>query len=257
MLSRLVRSLYLFSSARNSLKNKVLLNTGFNSTATMTTHCKTPFAGQVKGIIFDMDGTLTEPNSIDFNAMYVRNGLTKRANTDILTLIGNLPTFEERDAAMKIILEEEMLGCERMELRPNLHNLLEAINKANVRIALSTRNCEIAYQKFVLKANLQSCVFDPILHRDSLNGVNKPDPAVARHIMDSWNIKVGEERLVWFVGDSLDDVSCGRAAGCSTCLIRTGSNEYILRKHPELVDVVVDDLIEFGRHVNLPVGPAI
>lgn len=53
----------------------------------------------VIGIIFDMDGTLTEPGAIDFEAMYSRNGLERSATSDILTEISKLPTEEQRQVS--------------------------------------------------------------------------------------------------------------------------------------------------------------
>lgn len=202
-------------------------------------------AGQfkIKGVIFDMDGTLTEYGSIDFAAMYSRNGLKRRHGSDILTLVNNLPTEAERAAAMQIILEEEQLGIERMVLRPHLHSLLDHIDNLSLRVALTTRNCEYAYTKFIERANLPHTKFFPALHRDSLGGINKPDPAVARHILDHWEIKPGEEKHVWFVGDSVDDMLCGRQAGCHTCLIKTPANTALIKSNPDLVDIVVEDLL--------------
>lgn len=205
---------------------------------------------KIHGIIFDMDGTLTEPNSIDFKAMYVRNGLERVPGTDILTLINRMPD-EQRAAAMEVILEEEMLGIERMMLRPHLHTTLDALLLSQLRVALSTRNCAIALDKFIERANIPHSTFHPALHRDSLDGINKPDPAVAKHILDHWEIPAGEEHLVWFVGDSLDDVACGKAAGCSTCLITTGSNHHVVTQNPDLVDLVIDSLDELIAHLKL------
>jgi phosphoglycolate phosphatase-like HAD superfamily hydrolase len=202
----------------------------------------------IKGVIFDMDGTLTEPGSIDFAAMYSRNGLQRRHGSDILTLVNGLPTEQEREAAMQVILEEEVRGVERMMLRPHLHTLIESLCTANIRTALSTRNCLHAYDKFIERSVLPMHTFVPALHRDSLGGVNKPDPAVARHILDHWEIETGEEHTVWFVGDSMDDMLCGRHAGCRTCLITTHENGKILQSSPHLVDLVVEDLLQLRDH---------
>lgn len=147
---------------------------------------------EVRGIIFDMDGTLTEPDAINFKAMYERNGLTRIPGGDILTIISKLPQ-PQQDAALKVIFEEEMTGCDRMKIRPNMHNFLRAANNANIPVALSTRNCDAAYQRFLQLADLPVGYFSPALHRDSLAGINKPDPLVARHILDAWQIQPGTD----------------------------------------------------------------
>jgi phosphoglycolate phosphatase-like HAD superfamily hydrolase len=111
----------------------------------------------------------------------------------------------------------------------------------------------------------------PLLHRHSLpNSLNKPDPRVAQHVLRQWGLvgqssvpaaadaaaavvanAVGGAESVWFVGDSLDDMACGRGAGCKTCLIRTPHNEGLVQSRPELIDLMVDSLTEFGEHIGL------
>lgn len=71
---------------------------------------------------------------------------------------------------------------------------------------------------------------------------------MAEHVLSSWDILPSQKGSIWFVGDSKDDMLCGKNAGCSTCLIRTDYNRDIA---PELVDLEVDDLLEFGRKLNI------
>jgi HAD superfamily hydrolase (TIGR01549 family) len=209
----------------------------------------------ISGIILDMDGTLTQPGAIDFSAMYTRNGLEKTKDSDILAVIEALPTESERINAMKIILEEEKLGCDRMELRPHLHTFLHAARTNRVRLAITTRNCETSLDKFISLSNIHESVFFPRLTRDSLNGVNKPNPEVAQHIFRHWSVEPGFEGTVWFVGDSIDDMMCGRNSGCKTCLIRTPYNAHLtltsFEERGSVVDLVVESLEEFARKVNL------
>ena len=57
----------------------------------------------LRGVVFDMDGTLTVPN-IDFADMYRRCGV--EASKDILEEIASMPE-DRRDAANRIIEEIE------------------------------------------------------------------------------------------------------------------------------------------------------
>lgn len=205
----------------------------------------------VSGVIFDMDGTLTVPHLINFHAMYERNGLKKTPGSDIFTLINNMPSAEQRQRAWAVLVEEEMIGCEKMEFRPHMHALLKGLQKARIRMAVSTRNCDLAFNKFLEKAELGTDVFCPSLTRESATGLNKPDPALARHIMRQWCIPAGMESTVWFVGDSVDDMLCGKRAGCKTCLISSSNSDNIMAQHGHLVDVKVDSLLEFGNLIRL------
>ena len=91
--------------------------------------------------------------------------------------------------------------------------------------------------------------FVPALHRHSLGGINKPDPRVALHVLEQWDVLDASQ--IWFVGDSEDDMKCGRAAGCRTCLIATQFNGHILVEYPDLVDLSVQSLAEFGKAIDL------
>ena len=104
--------------------------------------------GHVVGVIFDMDGTLTEPGAIDFAAMYRRCGL-RRSNGDLLKQIEAYTDADEKKRAHEIIVDEEMKGCERMVLRADLEEVLSDLRRARIRTAISTRNCEQAYDIFL------------------------------------------------------------------------------------------------------------
>ena len=203
----------------------------------------------VTGVIFDMDGTLTEPGAIDFAAMYTRNGL-RRQDGDMLAQIARIEDPARRQAAMDVIIDEEMLGCERMRLRPGLAALLSEIKAARIRVAISTRNCRKAVDHFQQLAGLEQCEhIVPVITRGCLGGINTPDPRVAVHILEQWQLLPAHKETVWFVGDSEDDVLCGKGAGLKTCLLRTDYNRKFAEANPGVVDVQVDSLEEFAREV--------
>eukprot|EP01039_Chlorochromonas_danica_P004867 gene4867-5335_t len=194
------------------------------------------------GLIFDMDGTLTEPGAIDFAAMYSRIGIERVEKMDILSLVQNLSSEEAKQQALTIIYEEEMKGCERQVLRGHFHKLMTLIARNKVRTAICTRNCLDAVQHFVAKTEVDSALFNPIYHRDSLGGINKPDPRVVLSILSQWRISEENRNQIWFVGDSLDDMICAKKAGCRSILVKAGDNQHLKNKHPELIDEEVEDL---------------
>lgn len=209
-----------------------------------------PVHGCLSGIIFDMDGTLTEPGAIDFKAMYDRIGFVKRKGVDILTQISEDLHEDKHEAAHAIIVDEEMKGCDAMQLQPDLGDLLACLKERRIRSAISTRNCAKAYDRFQEMAGFEhESVFSPVLSRESLNGINKPDPQVANHILETWGA-VDNPSEVWFVGDSLDDMICGKRAGCRTCLVSpTGlANKSV--DYADFVDICVTSLSEFMDHIR-------
>lgn len=95
---------------------------------------------KVTGVIFDMDGTLTEEHAIDFKAMYNRIGIKKRGD-DIITQVKEDLHEEEHQRAFDIIVDEEMLGCERMKVKEDLHDCISFLTERDIKMAISTRNC--------------------------------------------------------------------------------------------------------------------
>jgi phosphoglycolate phosphatase-like HAD superfamily hydrolase len=165
---------------------------------------------------------------------------------------------EDRRKAHEIVHEEEVKGCENMKLREDLHEFISCLRKSRVRLALSTRNSEYALEYFMQSARLPPTTFHPSLHRDSLGKINKPDPAVSRFCIDTWDDSlhnsINDENQngghVWFLGDSIDDMTSGKGSGCKTCLLKTEFNKG-LENNKELVDVAVDSLKEWLDHVEM------
>ena len=68
-------------------------------------------------------------------------------------------------------------------------------------------------------------------------------------LLQTWDTKAGN---VWFVGDSIDDMVCGKLAGCKTCLILTNDNEKVALQS-EYVDISVKTLTDFAKHIGLSI----
>jgi pyridoxine kinase len=199
--------------------------------------------GPVAGIIFDLDGTLTLAGAIDFKALYARLNLDVQGGYDIITRVNSIADESERNRLWTIIDDEERQAEQRMELQPDLSSVIGELTSRRVRLAISTRNTIGGVQRFLTKAQLDETVFSPVVSRHCLGTVNKPDPQVARHILAQWSVHSPGQ--VWFVGDSIDDMKCGRGAGCRTCFLRNPSNGHAAESGPEFIDVVVDSLQEF------------
>jgi hypothetical protein len=105
-----------------------------------------------------------------------------------------------------------------MAIRPDCRHVIEQLREMNVRVSISTRNCRPAVDLFLRRlrdeeqleqleqeqeesnsggsgseqkrsGSEQRCqqdwadVFWPVVTRDTLGGINKPDPQVAHHIL--------------------------------------------------------------------------
>ena len=103
----------------------------------------------IKGVIFDMDGTLTLP-VLDFSEMKRRVGVP--VDVDILRGVADQPP-EKREQSMRIIEEMEEEACRNLTLQPGVLELLHFLSKQQVKRALMTRNNQRSVEAFL--AHLQ------------------------------------------------------------------------------------------------------
>ncbi|XP_021806943.1 haloacid dehalogenase-like hydrolase domain-containing protein At2g33255 isoform X1 [Prunus avium] len=166
-----------------------------------------PPRARLRGVVFDMDGTLTVP-VIDFAAMYravlgedeyVRIKAESPSGIDILHHIETWSPEKQRKA-YDIIADYESQGLDRLQIMPGAAELCGFLDSKNIRRGLITRNVKAAVEIFHERFRL---TFSPALSREFRP--YKPDPAPLLHICSAWEVKPSE---IMMVGDSLkDDVS--------------------------------------------------
>lgn len=174
---------------------------------------------RLRGVVFDMDGTLTVP-VIDFHAMYntvlgEKEHKAMRANNPSgIDILHQIETWSpnRQQKAYQIIADFERQGLERLQIMPGATELCGFLDSKKIRRGLITRNVREAVDLFHLRFGMQ---FTPALSREFRP--YKPDPAPLLHICSTWDIQPHE---VIMIGDSLkDDVACGQRAGAFTCLL--------------------------------------
>ncbi|KAI5398102.1 hypothetical protein KIW84_063776 [Lathyrus oleraceus] len=184
----------------------------------------------LRGVVFDMDGTLTVP-VIDFVSMhkavlgddeYHRIKASNPAGIDILKLIDHWPSHQQR-RAYDTIARFEQDALDKLQIMPGAAELCNVIDSKKMRRGLITRNMKPAVDLFHQRFGI---TFSPALSREFRP--YKPDPAPLLHICSLWDVQPNE---VIMVGDSLkDDVVCGGRAGAYSCLLdqtgRYDSPEY-------------------------------
>ncbi|CAL0299834.1 unnamed protein product [Lupinus luteus] len=199
------------------------------SHSTTTTTTKT----RLRGVVFDMDGTLTVP-VIDFQAMYKavlgddeyrRMKDDNPSGIDILHQIENFSPEKQRHA-YATIADFEREALDRLQIMPGAAELCGLLDSKKIRRGLITRNVKSSVDLFHERFGI---TFSPALSREFRP--YKPDPAPLLHICAAWEIQPNE---VIMVGDSLkDDVACGKRAGAFACLLdQTGRYD-----SPEYADV--------------------
>ena len=190
-----------------------------------------------KALLFDMDGTLTEP-MLDFPRIKAEMGI---GNRPILEALAELESAA-REAAMAVLCRHEAHAAANSSLNPGCHELLRWLSDRSVRTALITRNSRQSAQMVVARHGL---VMDVLVTRE--DGAFKPDPRPLRFACSKLAVS---PTSVWMVGDGQYDVEAGTAAGIKTVWISHGRP----RPFAALPWHEVQDLPELRRLLEAAVG---
>ncbi|KAL2835216.1 HAD-like domain-containing protein [Aspergillus cavernicola] len=205
-----------------------------------TSNNNPPTAPQLKGIVFDVDGTLCLPQNYMFGEMRAALGISK--SVDILHHIRSLATAQEQLEASNKIKAIEREAMQHQEPQPGLVELMDYLQGRGVRRALCTRNFEKPVTN-LLQNHLYAHVFVPIITRETPGLLPKPDPAGILHIAKEWSLANRAENLI-MVGDSIDDMTAGHTAGAATVLLLNDHNGHLKEHmHTDLCIERLDELI--------------
>ncbi|PNS20347.1 hypothetical protein CAC42_5797 [Sphaceloma murrayae] len=205
----------------------------------------------LQGIVFDMDGTLCEPQNYMFGDMRSALGITK--SVDILDHINGLPESDQAEAHEKIEAIERQ-AMEKQVPQAGLGDLLEYLDSKTIKKAICTRNFDIPVNHLLTKhVPDHTEPFHPVITRDFRPP--KPSPAGILHIAKAWTVEANHsdprqngdlapEIPLIMVGDSIDDIIAGHDAGAATVLLRSpGKEDLEIDERTDLVIDRLDDLI--------------
>ena len=170
----------------------------------------------VRGVVFDMDGTLCASAALDFAEMRRRTGCV---TSDIL---GEVDSWEDarRRRAYDVIEEMEREALAMTTALPGAADAARALDEMGVPRALVTRNAATSVDYFHERVWTRA-PFSPRLSREFTP--YKPAPDAILHICETWGCAPSE---VIMVGDSAkDDVVSGNRAGAVTVLLDSGRTE--------------------------------
>lgn len=245
---------------RSEMSYTLILNT-IDGTHTGSTENVLPIAG----VIFDMDGTLTKPQTWMFGEM--RRQLQVPDGIDILHHLNSLPTQGDRDLAEQKLKQIEEKAMNEQEPTVGLTNIFKELQSLNVNTSICTRNVPKPVSSFCKKFlnfdpyddycdednNNNNLISGPIITREFKPP--KPSPEPLLHIISNWNV---DPKQVIMVGDSFDDIEAGLNAGCAVVLLKHKDNSHVEDKFvaEENLDASVTDLNELlqllknGLHVK-------
>ncbi|PHH89421.1 hypothetical protein CDD83_6074 [Cordyceps sp. RAO-2017] len=200
---------------------------------------------RLRGVVFDMDGTLCEPQTFMFAEMRAALGIG--ASVDILHHIDGLPP-DRQPAALEAIRAVERRAMDLQVPQPGLAALMDYLDARGVPKAICTRNFDLPVRSLLAKF-LPASRFHPVVTRAF--HPPKPHPAGILHIASAWGPAdadaddgPADAAGLIMVGDSLDDMTAGRRAGAATVLLLNDVNAHLARHpHTDLCIERLDDLI--------------
>ncbi|KAF2686054.1 HAD-like protein [Lentithecium fluviatile CBS 122367] len=193
----------------------------------------------LRGIVFDVDGTLCLPQTYMFAEM--RSTLNIPKSVDILDHIYSLPDGEQEIAHEKVRAIERR-AMKEQQPQAGLVELMDYLDSRAIPKGICTRNFD-APVAHLLDTFLPSSKFSPIITREFRPP--KPDPAGILHIARTWfPSSPTDARDLIMVGDSIDDMTAGHRAGAATVLLVNDVNGHLVQhEHTDLVVNQLDDLI--------------
>ena len=205
---------------------------------------------KLAGVIFDFDGTLTEPGALDFAALHKAVGCPREIG--LLEFLAQLTDPAARAAKEAILLDAEVEAAERCRPNEGAAELVAFLRENRVPMAIITRNSRLAVDvAFERMPEIDEDWFGAVLTRD-LPVNPKPFPDGVR--LAAERLGVAEGNLL-MVGDHDFDIEAGRRAGTMTMFLR---NTPRADAGPAGADFVVDSLAEARQIIRyglpLPVG---
>jgi phosphoglycolate phosphatase len=219
---------------------------------------------QVKGVVFDLDGTLIASNH-DYNEMARRVKLIldeARVPTNALSQQGRiweiiqggvrslqelgLPPTRIKDileSIDEVLNEVEVSSVGSVELKPGATDLLAHLKEMGTKIGIATRSCG-EYARRSIEASRLSEYFDVVLARDEVE-FPKPDPRHLLQVLDELGVSPQDSV---FVGDTETDQRTARAAGITFIGIPSSEN-WKKRMEGKKCSVLVSSLSEITEMI--------
>jgi HAD superfamily hydrolase (TIGR01549 family) len=189
----------------------------------------------IKGIIFDLDGTLIK---LPVRYELLLNNLRDFFNTtdDFKPLIPSIIEKSEGDelklkTAFNLICEEELIAAKNFEIMDNATEILEFFKSKNYTLGLVTMQCRKAVEKILFNLEISE-IFSSIITRDE----NYDRIQQIKKMFEALNLSPKE---VLMVGDRIHDVESAHKAGCKVVLVHENKSHnnpktMIIKKISEL-----------------------
>ena len=198
----------------------------------------------IKAVLFDFDGTLTRPDSLDL--LIIKRRIGCPPNGLLLEFIESLTSPEHRQQALDAVDKFELAAAADAEPNDGAEDLIRFLKDRNIKTGIVTRNSKPSVLRALENFKLVTADdFDLIITRD--------DPVSPKPSGDG--IRLATRRLgvvpeeILMVGDYPMDIEAGKRAGSLTALLANPHRSDSIRDEDS--DFRVDRLSELRNIVRM------
>lgn len=173
-------------------------------------------ARNIKAVLFDFDGTLTEPGLIDFAA--IKTEIKCPSDRPILEFIDDLPSAGDRQKALAVLERYEDASARAARPNAGAEEIVLFLRGEKKKLGIITRNrLKSLLTSMACFNKIGASDFDVIVTRENMLKL-KPHPDGVLFAAKSLGISPSETAVV---GDYVFDIEAGRRAGAATVFLES------------------------------------
>ena len=195
----------------------------------------------IKGIIFDLDGTLIEL-PVNYDVVQTKLKIFFNISENLKPLIPTIIELSKNNqnkinAAFNLICEEEFLALKNFKIMDDAVEVLKFLKSKNLILCLVTMQCRSVLKEILYKMNILD-LFDFIISRDeNYDRFEQIQTSLKHTFLNSSEVLV--------IGDRIHDVESAKKSGCIPIL---KINE--IKKNPSFNCKMIQNLIEIKTLIN-------
>jgi HAD superfamily hydrolase (TIGR01509 family) len=197
----------------------------------------------IKAVLFDFDGTLTRPGSIDLKAL--RSLIGCPAGKVIIEFIQALQPAEKRNEAMQALERFELAGARDSRPNEGAEELVLLLARRGIGRGIFSNNCRASLDEAMKNfTRISLGDFNVILSRENSS---RPKPHPDGMLVAAQALHVMPEEL-FVVGDYVFDMEAGSRAGARTAFLTNGAPVPEMGVRP---DHVISSLLQCAEILGL------
>lgn len=171
-------------------------------------------------MLFDFDGTLTQPGSLDL--LLIRRIIGCPQNMPILEFIASLPESDAK-TAMTTLDQFELEAAQYAAPNASAEEIIHYLCSKKIKLGILSRNTRASIARALQNfSRISLSDFDLIISRDD---AIRPKPHPDGVLYAASRMNIAPEHLM-VVGDYIFDIQAGKQAGAITVFLDKGGSDF-------------------------------